>query len=65
MLATILTVDAVLIGIILLWLGWINIVGNTDQKGGAGLASFMLVSLILFFSAVIGVASVVINLIWS
>jgi uncharacterized membrane protein len=43
------------IGLILLWLGWINIVGDNDQRAGAGLAAFMLLSIIVPITAVVGI----------
>jgi hypothetical protein len=62
MILTILIVDAVLIGLISLWVLWINITGDNEQKGAAGFAAFMLVSLILFWSAVIAGVKFVISL---
>lgn len=65
MLSTILIVDLVLFVIIALWVGVINVTGNTDQKGGASLVAFFLVSAIAIGSAIIAMAGFVINIIWN
>ena len=65
MLSTIIIIDAVLFVLIALWVVVINITGNTDQKGGVGLAAFFLSMAIVIFSVIIALIGIVINLIWS
>lgn len=65
MITAIVIVDLVLIGLIALWVAWVNITGDTDQRSGAGLAAFMMISLIAFWSAVVVIVGLIINLIWS
>jgi hypothetical protein len=64
MLSTILLVDLVLFCLIALWVGVINITGNTEQRGGVGFIAFVLTSIIIFVSIVLGTANVAFNLIW-
>ena len=62
MLTTILLVDAVLFGLIALWVIIINIIGNTDQRGGVGFVAFILVTAILVISIITALTGFVINL---
>ena len=57
MLSTIVIIDLILFALIGLWVGWINIVGNTEAKGGVGFVAFVLVSLIVFISVILAAIS--------
>ena len=59
MLSTIVIVDIILLVLIGVWVGWINIVGNTEAKGGAGFVAFVLVTLIAFISVNLALISLI------
>jgi hypothetical protein len=64
MIVTVLIIDAVLLGILALWLSIINATGNTDQRGGAGFVAFFLAALIVVASSLIIVGNLLAQLIW-
>lgn len=65
MLSAILYIDLVLFILIALWVFVINITGTTDQKGGAGFVAFILAIAIIIANVLIGLASLMLNFVWS
>ena len=65
MLSTIVIVDLVLFGLLALWVGIVNVTGNTDQRGGVGFVAFFLAIAILVISVITALTGLVINLIWN
>lgn len=51
MLTAIVAIDIILFLLIALWVGWINLIGNTEQRGGAGFVAFVLGCAIIILSA--------------